>query len=222
VNDLEEALGHRFTDPGLLEQALTHRSRTSEHPIGTHNERLEFLGDAVLGLVVAHHLYGAHPNLPEGQLSKVRAAVVGRDALAEIAAGVGLGAMLRLGRGERLTGGHAKESILADAMEAVIGAVYLDGGIEDATRVVLGLWSDVVAEMVTDPGSRDYKSRVQEVLAARGLVVGYLVEGSGPPHDPEFTARLVVDGTVLGEGFGATKKQAQQRAAREALRRVTH
>lgn len=210
-------IGYRFRRPELLQQALTHRSYTAEHPGHDHNERLEFLGDAVLGLIVAHHLHDTHPTLPEGQLSKVRATAVGRDALAEVATELGIGEVLRLGRGERLTGGQAKESILADATEAVIGAVYLDGGIEAARAVVLTHWTRMLDELVTDPGSRDHKSRLQELLAARGLDGEYRIERTGPDHDPRFTAHMVVAGAVLGEGVGESKKQAQQRAALQAL-----
>lgn len=218
---LETALGYRFERPELLRQATTHRSYTAEHPGHDHNERLEFLGDAVLGLVVAHHLHDNHPTLPEGQLSKVRATAVGRDALAEVAVTLGVGETLRLGRGERLTGGHTKDSILADATEAIIGAIYLDGGFDAARTVVLAHWRGMLDELVADPGSRDHKSRLQELLAARGLTGEYRVDRTGPDHDPRFTARMVVAGATVGEGEGESKKQAQQRAALQALRALT-
>ena len=210
------ALGHPFADPGLLARALTHRSLTAEEAAEPSNERLEFLGDAVLGLVTADELYSSW-GLSEGEMAKVRAAVVNEASLAGVARRIGLGAAIRLGRGEEATGGREKPSILADAMEAVIGAVYLDGGIEAARRVILAHWRPLIAERAVSPGRRDYKTRLQEVLARQGVVPGYEVEATGPDHARTFRAEVFADGRRLGSGEGSSKKRAQQEAARHAL-----
>ena len=210
------ALGHPFADPGLLARALTHRSLTAEEPGEPSNERLEFLGDAVLGLVIADELYSSW-GLSEGEMAKVRAAVVNEASLAAVAHRIGLGAAIRLGRGEESTGGREKPSILADAMEAVLGAVYLDGGLEAARRVILADWRPLVAERAASPGRRDYKTRLQEILARRGVVPGYEVEAAGPDHARTFRAEVYADGEHLGAGEGSSKTRAQQEAARRAL-----
>jgi ribonuclease-3 len=214
---LEERLGHQFGQPALLRLALTHRSVSSENPSRKDNERLEFLGDAVLQLVVTDLLYDSYPQLAEGQMAKVRAAVVSKGTLAEIARGLGLGEYLELAPSEEATGGRKKESILADAVEAVIGAIYLDGGIDPAGQMILRLWSGRVAERAKQPGVKDYKTRLQEVVARDGLRPEYTVDGSGPDHDRRFTAVVKVDGEELGSGEGRSKKQAEQAAARVAL-----
>lgn len=214
---LEQQLGYTFQNPGLLSLALTHRSVSSEDPTRANNERLEFLGDAVLQLVVTDYLYASQPNLAEGKLAKVRAAVVSRPALADVARGMGLGQHIELTPSEERTGGREKDSIIADAMEAVIGAVYLDGGLERASRVVLGLWGDRVDERAKRPGLRDYKTRLQEVLASNGRIPLYLTEGSGPDHERMFIATVSVEGTQLGQGSGRSKKEAEQAAAEQAI-----
>ncbi|RMH79512.1 MAG: ribonuclease III [Actinomyces sp.] len=217
TDSLEEELGHRFADPGLLELALTHRSWSAEHPGEESNERLEFLGDAVLGLVVARHLYVTHPELAEGEMAKIRAAVVSAEALAEVASGLGLGTHLRLGRGEQRSGGAAKTSILADAMEAVIAAVYLDAGLEAAARVVLARLGDRIEAGSVTPGSEDYKTRLQELAAAEGLPAPrYETADSGPDHRKTFRATVRVGRVLTGSGEGGSKKEAEQAAARQA------
>lgn len=210
------ALGYRFDDPALLAEALTHRSYESEYAGVTSNERLEFLGDAVLGLVVAEELFRGR-DLAEGEMAKVRAAVVNETSLAAVARRIGVGPELRLGRGEEATGGRDKPSILADAMEAILGAVYLDGGPAAARGVILGTWSALIAERAAAPGRRDYKTRLQEVLARQGATPVYAVEGSGPDHDRTFVAVVTALGRRLGGGTGTSKKRAQQEAARRAL-----
>ena len=214
---LEETLGHSFASPALLRLALTHRSVSSEDPARKDNERLEFLGDAVLQLVVTDLLYDAYPHLAEGQMAKVRAAVVSRGTLAEIALELGLGGHIELAPSEEATGGREKESILADATEAVIGAVYLDGGLAPARDVVLSLWSDRIAERAKSPGVKDFTTRLQELAARDGRRPEYRVEGTGPDHDRRFTAVVSVDGVEYGEGEGRSKKQAEQEAARVAM-----
>ncbi len=210
------ALGHQFDQDELLEEALTHRSLPADDPAEVSNERLEFLGDAVLGLVVAAELHNQWA-LSEGDMSMVRAAVVNETTLASIAASLGVGEALRLGKGEDASGGRAKPQILADALEALIGAVFLDAGFKKARRIVLKHWSGVIAETAETPGERDYKTRLQEVLARTGVVPEYAVTGAGPDHERTFKATVVIEGKVAGTGAGSSKKRAQQVAARRAL-----
>lgn len=217
--DLESALGHRFTDPGILGEALTHSSYASEHPGTGHNERFEFLGDAVLQMAVTEFLFAAFPDLPEGQLAKIRAASVSGAELADVARMLQLGGYLHLGRGEDASGGRHKDSILADAMEAVLAAVYLDAGYPTAREIILRLWEERVRVKASAPGRRDYKTRLQELLAAEQRRPEYEVEGSGPDHSRLFTAVVLVGGEMWGEGSGRSKKEAEQEAARRALER---
>lgn len=214
---LEQRVGHSFDDPGLLEAALVHRSYTSEHPSVADNERMEFLGDAVLQLAVTDYLYANHPGLDEGEMAKVRAACVNRATLADIARQLELGGHLRIGLGESQSGGQDKDSILADGLEAVLAAVYLDSGYPTAREVVLRLWKDLVDQKASAPGRRDYKTRLQEVLAAIGSQPRYEVVGAGPDHARSFEAVVIIDGVEQGRGSGRSKKEAQQEAARVAL-----
>ena len=214
---LEERLGYRFADPALLRTALSHRSWCAEHPGKESNERLEFLGDAVLGLVVTDHLYGEHPTEAEGVLAKTRAAVVSAAALSDIGLALGLGDDLRLGKGEAASGGREKSSILADAVEAVIGAVYLDGGMESARALVLDQVGARITEAAGRPGALDYKTRLQELAAADGECPPvYDITESGPDHLKRFEATVRIGGVVQGTGGGSSKKEAEQRAARAA------
>ncbi len=219
LDRLAEEIGHVFGDVGLLERALVHRSYTAEHPSLPDNERMEFLGDAVLQLVVTDFLYENFPTLREGELAKVRAACVNRDELAVVARRIGVGSHIRLGIGERQSGGSEKASILGDAMEALLAAVYLDAGLEAARRVVLAHWTEVILSKATAPGRLDFKTRLQEELASQGRRPVYFVEGSGPDHAREFVARVEVEGVVWGEGSGRSKKEAEQDAARTAMHR---
>ncbi len=214
---LEERLGHSFSRPELLRLALTHRSVSSDDPGRNDNERLEFLGDAVLQLVITDTLYERFPHLAEGQLAKVRAAVVSRPTLAEVARALDLGDHLELAHGEAMTGGRSKDSILADAVEAILGAVYLDGGLPVAAAVVNRLWEGRIEERARHPGVKDYKTRLQEELARVGLRPVYEVEGWGPDHDRRFRALAMIDGSPAGAGEGRSKKEAEQEAARVAL-----
>ncbi|HEY4607233.1 MAG TPA: ribonuclease III [Acidimicrobiia bacterium] len=214
---IEQVLGYTFRSPALLGLALTHRSVSSEDPGRANNERLEFLGDAVLQLVVTDYLYATFPGLAEGKLAKVRAAVVSRPALADVARDMGLGTHVELTSAEERTGGREKDSIIADAVEAIIGAVYLDGGLVAATDVVLHLWGDRMNLRARRPGLKDYKTRLQEVLAKDGRLPLYVTEGSGPDHERVFVATVSVDGTTLGQGSGRSKKEAEQGAAEEAI-----
>jgi ribonuclease-3 len=211
------ALGYYFAEYSLLDLALTHRSWCAEHDGAPSNERLEFLGDAVLGLSITDSLYHNDPSQAEGQLAKARAEVVSAPVLASIARSLDLGPLLRLGRGEELSGGRDKESILADAMEAVMAAVYLDGGWEPARLVVVGLLAAEAAKAQTNPGERDYKTRLQERAAELSMPSPqYEISSSGPDHGRMFTSTVQV-ATIEGRGSGTSKKQAQQRAAEQAL-----
>lgn len=214
---LEEALGHTFSDRDLLAEALTHSSYAAEHPGVGHNERFEFLGDAVLGLAVTEFLFATYPDYPEGELAKIRAASVSGTELSAVARTLDLGTYLRVGRGEEASGGREKGSILADAMEALIAAIHLDAGYPVARRIVLTLWEDRVRSKAASPGSRDYKTRLQELLATDQRRPEYVIEGRGPDHARVFTAVVVVDGEEWGRGEGRSKKEAEQEAARHAL-----
>lgn len=211
-------IDHSFGDPALLDQALSHRSWCAEQGGLPSNERLEFLGDAVLGLVVAEFTYRTRPDLPEGILAKVRASVVNTKVLAEVAAEMGIGPHLRLGRGEDLSGGRTKESILADTTEAVIGAVYLDGGFEEARRLILDRLRERIEVAIEGPGDSDHKSRLQEVTVGLGRgVPRYEVVGRGPDHARRYLATVYVADQRLGTGEGRSKKDAEQVAAEAAF-----
>jgi ribonuclease-3 len=204
-------------DPALLERSVTHRSYAYENGGLPTNERLEFLGDSVLGLVVTDTLYRTHPDLPEGQLAKLRAAVVNAKALAGIGRELGLGQHLLLGRGEETTGGRDKSSIVADTVEAVLGAVYLDQGLEVATALIHRLFDPLIAESAGLGAGLDWKTSLQELCAAQGLgVPEYVVDESGPDHMKSFRARVRVGGELHGDGRGGSKKEAEQEAASTA------
>ncbi|MGI4896682.1 MAG: ribonuclease III [Janthinobacterium lividum] len=207
--------------PELLALALTHRSYAYEHGGLPTNERLEFLGDSVLGLVVTDELYHRHPEVSEGRLAKLRAAVVNARALAEMARELDLGAFVRLGKGEETTGGRDKSSILADTMEAVIGAAYLSAGIEGAREFVLRLTASVMDSSERLGAGTDWKTVLQELTAATGLgVPSYAITDSGPDHAKSFTADALVSGTAMGHGEGRSKKEAEQKAAAAAVTAV--
>jgi ribonuclease III len=208
--------------PDLVVLALTHRSYAYEHGGLPTNERLEFLGDAVLGVVITDALYRAHPELPEGRLAKLRASVVNMHALAGVGRGIGIGAQLRLGRGEELTGGRDKDSIVADAVEAIIGAVYIEHGLDVARTVVHRLFNQLLAQAPTLGAGLDWKTSLQELSAARGLgVPEYRVTEEGPDHAKVFAARAFLGGTGHGDGSGRTKKEAEQQAAAAAYNALT-
>jgi ribonuclease III len=208
---------HVQVDDQLLDRALMHRSFAYENGGLPTNERLEFLGDSVLGLIVTDTLFRTHPDLPEGNLAKLRAAVVNSRALAGVARGLRLGSYVRLGKGEESTGGRDKSSILADTLEAVIGAVYLDGGMEAADPLVHRLFDPVIAKSARLGAGLDWKTSLQELTASEELGgPEYLVDESGPDHQKSFRAVAKVGGQVWGEGEGRTKKEAEQQAAEAA------
>ena len=207
----------------LLDRALTHRSYAYENGGLPTNERLEFLGDSVLGLVVTDTLFRIHPDLPEGQLAKLRAAVVNMRALADVARGLGLGEFIRLGRGEETTGGRDKSSILADTVEAVIGAVYLDRGLDEASALVHRFFDPLVEEASGLGAGLDWKTSLQELTATLGLgVPDYQVSEVGPDHEKTFTAVVRVAGVERGTGVGRNKKEAEQGAASTAWNALRH
>lgn len=219
---LEARLGYRFRDRGLLEHALTHRSKAHEDPSGgvRDNESLEFLGDAVLGMVVAEALYRTFPHFSEGQKSKVKAAVVSTASLAELAERLGLGEHMILGRGEDKTGGRRKQALLADTCEALMAAIYLDGGLEAARQFILReLGAGIEDARRPEYFGRDHKSALQEQLQALGrpLPVYRVAAEVGPDHRKQFHVEVVVGGEVLAQGVGRTKKEAEQEAAKSAL-----
>jgi ribonuclease-3 len=219
--ELSGALGVPITEE-TLERALTHRSYAYENGGLPTNERLEFLGDSVLGLVVTDTLFIGHPDLPEGHLAKLRAAVVQMGALAEVARQLKLGAYVRLGRGEEGTGGRDKPSILADTLEAVIGATYIDCGLGEASGLVHRLFDPVIERSARLGAGLDWKTSLQELTAVRGLGVPvYVVADSGPDHQKLFSAVVEVGGRKLGEGEGRSKKAAEQLAAEAAWRSIS-
>lgn len=216
-----DALGYRFDDPELLQLALRHRSWCAENGAVESNERLEFLGDSVLGLVITDHLYRTYPDAPEGVLARRRAELVSTVMLAEVARELNLGSEIRLGRGEAATGGRDKPSILADTLEAIFGAVYLDGGFDAATGLIGSLYCERISDVATEEFTTDHKSRLQELAARRyGELPEYELAGSGPEHAKRFTASVTVNGCVRGTGEGRTKKQAEQHAAEVAYDRL--
>ena len=224
LDSLQTALDYRFRNARLLEDALTHKSYVNEQraAAGSHNERLEFLGDAVLSLVVSEQLAVLLPHAPEGALSKHKARLVSESMLADAARRLQLGSCLRLGRGEELSKGRDKDSLLADAVEAVIAAVHLDGGLDASRSVVTRLFDHEFSEVVSQrhrPGEGDYKTQVQEWCQRRfdSLPSYAVVRESGPDHDKLFEVEVTVNGEVVGRGAGRSKKEAEQSAAKQAL-----
>jgi ribonuclease-3 len=216
VDELITVLGGQL-DVALVEQAVTHRSYAYERGGLPTNERLEFLGDAVLGVVITERLYRAHPDRPEGDLAKLRAAVVNSRALADVARTLGVGRFLRLGKGEEASGGRDKSSILADALEALIGAVYLQRGLEPTRAVLLEMFAGTVATAEGLGAGLDWKTSLQELSSERDLgIPDYVVEQSGPDHEKHFTAQVMLGGQSVGQGSGRSKKEAEQQAAEQA------
>lgn len=219
-DELEERLGYHFADRSLLERALTHRSYANEvdETVGD-NQRLEFLGDAVLGLVVAKELFVRDREVQEGALSTRQAQVVCEPSLAAAARDFELGSYLRLGRGEATSGGRDKNSLLADAYEALLAAIYLDGGLEAVAQVITAQLGDALKEVRETSAPTDFKSRLQTVVQRDQSVQPHyrIIDESGPPHDKVFVAEVRVAGRPLGAGSGRSKKEAEQQAAEEAL-----
>jgi len=221
LSRIQQRLGYRFNDQSLVLTALAHKSYINEAPQVEHgdNERLEFLGDAVLDLVVSCKLFDYDPPLTEGAMTRVRAEAVSETSLASVARSFGLGELLLLGRGEALTGGRDKDSLLADALEALIGAVFCDGGFDASAQVVLALLGDQLSQSTVRKSGLDSKTRLQEYLQSRhGCAPHYrLLETSGPDHDRRYTVAVCFEERVIGTGSGRTKKRAEQAAAAAAL-----
>lgn len=224
IKEFEEIIGYRFTDENLLINALTHSSYSHEnrHKPIIFNERLEFLGDSVLSLVISRYLFENYPSLPEGDLSKVRAAVVCEHSLWQCAQNIELGSFLRLGHGEEMTGGRTRVSILADAFEAVIAAIYLDSGLEQVREWVLGQLYDTIVAAVNGKRFKDFKTTLQEMVQASvDKEISYKVVGeTGPDHKKIFYVHVFLDGEMYGEGEGNSKKRAEQAAAQAALAKL--
>lgn len=223
MKELEESLGYKFNNPNLLKNALTHSSYANENRAEgvPSNERLEFLGDSVLGFVTARHLYAMRPTLPEGKMTRLRAELVCEQSLYGVACDLELGKYLRMGRGEEQNGGRERTSILADAVEAILAAMYLDGGIDAPARFIEE--KILSPESIERHHSADYKTELQELVQRKsGQVLTYIPAGeSGPDHDKVFCAKVSLNGEVIGEGQGRTKKEAEQSAACEALKKLT-
>ena len=221
MKSLEEKLGYTFQDKSLLENALTHSSCANESKGRLHsNERLEFLGDSILGMVVAEHLYRNHPDLPEGELTRTRAALVCEESLVEVAHDLGLGDYLKLGKGEEAGGGRTRPSIRADAVEAVLAAVYLDGGIGSARKIIQKY---ILSREIEGLNSqRDYKTALQELVQREsGQSLKYRLTGSeGPDHDKRFFVEVDLNGQPVGAGKGHSKKEAEQIAAKAAIAKL--
>lgn len=222
--EFEKIIEYSFNDKHILSLALTHSSYANEHKLGKfeYNERLEFLGDAVLEFLVSRYIFEKYPELPEGELTKLRASVVCEGSLAKKAVDIHLGDFLYLGKGEELTGGRTRESILADAFEAVIGAVVIDGGIENTEKYVMGLMTDVISSVRNSFMLMDYKTRLQEEIqkSSKEPVAYAIVKESGPDHGKLFEAEVSHSGSVLGSGTGRSKKEAEQAAAKNALGKI--
>lgn len=221
---LQESIGYSFKDPQLLMEALTHSSYANEikHKKVVHNERLEFLGDSVLSIVISDYIFHKYKHLPEGELTKVRANVVCESSLAIRGREMNLGEYLTLGRGEELSGGRQRVSILADAFEALIGALYLDGGLEVARTFILSQLEGMVESASQGNLFKDFKTHLQELIQSRSTerITYRVVTEKGPDHDKLFEIEVALGGQVLGTGIGKSKKEAEQRAAQEAIEKI--
>lgn len=222
MKTLETKLGYQFQNPKLLDHALTHSSYANEHHLGSisSNERLEFLGDSVLGMIVADHLYRTFPDLPEGDLTRIRANLVCEGSLVLVAKEWELGRYLKLGKGENACGGRSRPSILADAVEAVLAAVFLDGGLEHDRDIIQRFLLDRMEQV--NRASRDHKTYLQELVQRKsGQVLSYeLIGESGPDHNKTFQMQVLLNGQPIGQGTGHSKKEAEQAAANAAIERL--
>lgn len=222
MKTLETKLGYQFQNPKLLDHALTHSSYANEHHLGSisSNERLEFLGDSVLGMIVADHLYRTFPDLPEGDLTRIRANLVCEGSLVLVAKEWDLGRYLKLGKGENACGGRSRPSILADAVEAVLAAVFLDGGLAHDRDIIQRFLLDRMEQV--NRASRDHKTYLQELVQRKsGQVLSYeLIGEAGPDHNKTFQMQVLLNGQPIGQGTGHSKKEAEQAAANAAIERL--
>lgn len=222
ISKFEKIISYEFNNKEYILEALTHSSYSNENKSYAFNERLEFLGDSVLSIVISEYLFKNETELPEGELTKLRANIVCEESLSDVAKEIQLGTHMLLGRGEEATGGRDRVSILADAFEAVIAAIYLDGGIENARVFVLTQMEEIIQDSIKGRIFRDYKTHLQEVIQSQGEsnIVYDLVEEIGPDHNKKFVMQVKSDGEMLGTGQGKSKKEAEQSAAKQALRRM--
>jgi ribonuclease-3 len=224
INELQKTLKVKFNQPELLEQAMVHSSYVNENPAHTvgHNERLEFLGDAVLDFIVAEKLYRDFPQISEGEMTRLRASLVRRETLARIAVDISLGSYLSMGKGEEFSGGRNKVPNLAGALEALIAAVYLDAGVAATQNLIYNLYADEWDKLTVGGAVKDFKSKLQEIAQSRfqEIPAYRLVSESGPDHDKQFLVEVVVNAKVMGSGKGKSKKLAETEAARLAVKRL--
>lgn len=220
INKFEETIGYTFENKSYILEALTHSSYSNENKNYKFNERLEFLGDSVLSIVISDFLFKKEKNLPEGELTKLRANIVCEESLSDVAMEIHLGEYLLLGKGEEATGGRERISILADALEAVIAAIYLDGGLEEASKFIFKYMEEIIEDSLEGRIFRDYKTYLQEVLQSKGEQhIWYkLIEEKGPDHNKRFVMEVGINDEVLGVGEGKSKKDAEQVAAKSALK----
>ncbi len=223
LSDIQQRIGYTFSDPELLERALTHKSYANENKVPYHNERMEFLGDSVLNLIVSEYLMKTCPDSTEGALSRLRASVVSEPALAGVAREIGLGNHLLLGKGEEQTGGRNKDSLLADCLEALIASVYLDRGMDATEAFIMRFFDDLIKKSCTTRVSLDYKTELQELCQERlkQLPEYRVASETGPDHRKQFEVEVWVKGEQTGRGVGRSKKEAEQKAAKEALGKLS-
>lgn len=222
ISKFENIISYNFKNKQYILEALTHSSYSNENKSYAFNERLEFLGDSVLGIIISDYLFKNETELPEGELTKLRANIVCEESLSEVSKKIELGTHMLLGKGEEATGGRERVSILADAVEAVIAAIYLDGGIESARKFVLTQMDEIIQDSIKGRFFRDYKTHLQEVIQSQGEtnIIYDLVEEIGPDHNKKFVMQVKLNDEVLGTGEGKSKKEAEQSAAKQALRRM--
>ena len=221
MENFQQTIGYTFKDKELLLTAITHKSFTNDNPGNDYYERLEFLGDSILGFTAADMIYNAPGKLKEGKMTSIRAGVVCEDALSKVALNLGINRVMRLGHGEETSGGRSRVSVLADMVESVIAAIYLDGGLEEAQKFIRRFVMPDSAE-IAENAIRDYKSLLQEEVQKQpGQTIEYaIVWEKGPPHDKTFSIQVLIDGIVYGSGIGKTKKSAEQSAACQALKKL--
>lgn len=222
IDKFEQIIDYKFNNKEYILEALTHSSYSNENKNYNFNERLEFLGDSVLSIVISDYLFNNEMNLPEGELTKLRANIVCEESLSEVASKINLGEHMLLGKGEEATGGRERISILADAFEAVIAAIYLDGGLEYAKKFILNYMEDIIFNSRKGKIFRDYKTHLQEVLQSRGEnnIWYKLMNEKGPDHNKRFVMQVGINEVVLGTGEGKSKKEAEQLAAKKALKEI--
>ena len=220
ISKFEDTINYKFEKKSYILEALTHSSYSNENKNYKFNERLEFLGDSVLSIVISDYLFKKEKNLPEGELTKLRANIVCEESLSEVAGQIHLGEYLLLGKGEEATGGRDRISILADALEAIIAAIYLDGGLEEASKFIFRFMEEIIENSIEGKIFRDYKTYLQEVLQSKGEQhIWYkLIEEKGPDHNKRFVMEVGINDKVLGVGEGKSKKDAEQVAAKSALK----